>query len=145
MNSTTKKRPIIVTIIVIINILGWIATEALWVMLFINDKIPAIESMNSYYEKAYIGLVNGFAVSDLVWSNLILLISIIGLWKMSAWGWTAAFMGNTIWLYTITFTLVRDILTTITATTIFFSCFAGFAIFSTIYLWNSRRLFWSSH
>jgi len=64
------------------------------------------------------------------------------LWKIKPWGWTAAMMANTIWLYSMTFTLVRDLYIQLTAGTIFFLFFAGFAIFSTIYLWIKRDWFW---
>jgi hypothetical protein len=131
-----------VTIIVVINILGWITTEGVWAYFHFSGQIPEINSAYSYWEQAYIGLINGFTAADAIWSNLTLLISIIGLWRMKPWGWTAAMMANTIWLYSMTFTLVRDIYTQFTAGTIFFLFFAGFAIFSTIYLWIKRELFW---
>ena len=136
------KRPTTVTVIVIVNLIGWLTTEGIWVFLHLTGQIPAIESMGSFWEKSYIGLVNGFTVADAVWSNLTLLISIIGLWKMKDWGWTAAMMANTIWFYSMTFTLVRDIATGLTPATIFFSFFMAFATFSTVYLWKNRKFFW---
>jgi len=141
-SKKTKERPAIITIIVVINILGWIATEGVWVYFHLSGQIPEISSANTYWEQAYIGLINGFTAADAIWSNLSLLFSIIGLWRMKAWGWTAAMMANTIWLYSMTFTLVRDLYTQLTAGTIFFLFFAGFAIFSIIYLWIKRDLFW---
>lgn len=140
--GVVKKRPTGVTIIVIINILGWITTEGMWLMLHVSHQIPSVSAMNSFFERSYIGLVNGFTVADAVWSNITLLISIFGLWKMKDWGWTAAIMANIIWLYTMTFTTVRDLLVTITPGMIFFSIFALFAIISTLYLWKIRYLFW---
>lgn len=145
MNDKVRKRPTGVTIIAVVNILGWLTTEGLWVVLHITGQIPTVSSMNSYFEKSYIGLVNGFTISDLIWSNLTLLLSIIGLWKMKSWGWTAALMANTIWLYTMTFSLVRDLFITLTGTTVFFLSFALFALISTVYLWSRRELFWQEH
>jgi uncharacterized membrane protein (DUF2068 family) len=136
------QRPIVITIIVIVNIFGWITTEGMWAVLHLTHKIPSISDMHSFFEQSYIGLVNGFTIADAIWSNLTLLISIVGLWKMKAWGWTAAIMANIIWLYTMTFTIVRDILVIITPAMIFFTFFATFALFSTIYLWKTRYLFW---
>lgn len=137
-----KKRPVGVIIIVILNILGWVTTEGMWLMLHVTHQIPSVSAMHSYFEKSYIGLVNGFTVSDAIWSNITLLLSIVGLLKMKNWGWTAAMMANTIWLYTMTYTIVRDLLVTITSAMIFFSVFAFFALISTIYLWKKRYLFW---
>jgi len=142
MDNSVKVRPFGVTVIVMVNIFGWVTTEGLWAFLHLTNKIPAINEMNSYFEKSYIGLVNGFTIADLIWSNLTLLLSIFGLWKMKSWGWTAALMANTIWLYTMTFSLVRDFLLTLTGTTLFFIFFALFAFVSTIYLWRKRALFW---
>lgn len=136
-------RPPVVTAIVIINILGWFATEGVWVYFHLSGQIPPVSSGGSYFERAYFGLVNGFTAADAVWSNLFLLASIIGLWRMKPWGWTAAMMANTIWLYSMTFTLVRDLLTSLTAGTVFFLVFAVFAAFSTVYLWLRRALFWN--
>lgn len=140
--EAVRKRPRVVTVIIIINILGWITTEGMWFMLHITHQIPPVASMHSYFEKSYIGLANGFTVADAVWSNITLLISIVGLWKMENWGWTAAMMANIIWLYTSTFTIVRDLLVSITPAMIFFSVFAFLALLSTIYLWKTRYLFW---
>ncbi|HYE12771.1 MAG TPA: hypothetical protein VEF53_21640 [Patescibacteria group bacterium] len=142
--KATQKRPAWVTVIVIVNVFGWITTEGMWVVLHLTNKIPAISVMNSFFERSYIGLVNGFTIADAIWSNLSLLFSIVGLWKMKAWGWAAAIMANTIWLYSMTFTIVRDLLVTITPAMIFFSFFAIFALVSTIYLWNNRYLFWQN-
>jgi hypothetical protein len=135
-------RPSFVTVIVIINIIGWFATEGVWVYLHLTGQIPSIDSAVSYWERAYFGLVNGFTVADAIWSNLSLIFSIIGLWRMKAWGWVAAIMANTIWLYSMSFSLVRDLYIGLTPGTAFFLIFAIFAGCSTIYLWIKRDLFW---
>lgn len=98
--------------------------------------------MNSYWERVYIKLIQGFTTADAIWSTLFLLVSIIGLWKMKEWGRTAAFMANTIWFYSMTFTLVRNLTTGLTGPTIFSLFFMAFAAFSTVYLWIHRGLFW---
>lgn len=100
--------------------------------------------MNSFWEKSYIGLVNGFTVADAIWSNQTIIVAIIGLWKMKPWGWTAAIMSNTIWVYTMTFTFVRDFMVTITFGMVFLSVFALLSSISTIYLWRNRKLFWAN-
>lgn len=141
--KNSRVRPKLVTLIVIVNIIGWLTTEGVWIYFHLSGQIPHIDVANSYWEAAYIGLVNGFTTADAIWSNLSLLLSIIGLWHMKAWGWTAAIMANTIWLYSMTFTLVRDLYIGLTAGTAFFLFFAAFAIFSTIYLWKVRDLFWA--
>ncbi len=142
--KTTENitRPRLVTLIVMVNAVGWLTTEGVWAYFHFSGQIPALASMNSYWERAYLGLVNGFTAADAIWSNLTLLFSIIGLWKMKSWGWTAAIMANTIWFYSMTFTFVRDLLTGLTAGTAFFMLFFAFAVFSSIYLWRKRRLFW---
>jgi len=61
---------------------------------------------------------------------------------MNPWGWTAAVMAKTIWLYSMIFSLVRDAFPSLTAGTVFFLFFAAFAVFITDYLWQKRRLFW---
>jgi hypothetical protein len=141
--ATSHKRPRVVAIIVIANLLGWLTTEGLWVYLHMTGQIPPIVQMQSFFERSYIGLVLGFTVADFLWSNLLLLASIIGLWRMRSWGWTAALMANTIWVYTMTVTLVRDMMVTLTAGMLFFLGFAVFALLSSIYLWWQRSLFWT--
>lgn len=142
-NNIAQKRNTVITIIVIVNIFGWITTEGIWAFLHFSNQIPPIASASSYWEKSYIGLVNGFTAADAIWSNLTLLFSIIGLWRMKDWGWTAALMANTIWFYSMTFTLVRDLMVGMTGATIFFLFFVAFAAFSTVYLWLKRDMFWS--
>lgn len=138
---SSVKRPSFVTVIVIVNIFGWITTEGIWVYFHLTGQIPPIEAANSYWEMAYIWLINGFTTADAIWSNLSLLFSIIGLWRMKAWGWLAAIMANTIWLYPMTFSLVRDFYIGLTPGTAFFLVFAIFAGISTVYLWKNRNLF----
>jgi hypothetical protein len=139
------KRPKGVTAVIVFCVFGWITTEGLWAYLHITDQIPAISSMNSFWERSYIGLVNGFTAADAIWSNLTIIVAIVGLWKMKPWGWTAAIMSNTIWVYTMTFTLVRDLMVTITFGMVFFLFFAFLAIISTIYLWRIRKVFWNNN
>ena len=67
------KCPVLVKAIVIVNILGWLSIEGVWIYLRLNGQIPAIHEMDSCWEKAYIGLVKGFTVADAVWSNIFLL------------------------------------------------------------------------
>jgi hypothetical protein len=62
--------------------------------------------------------------------------------RMRARGWTAALMANSIWIYSLTFTLVRDLHVGLTAGTVFFLAFALFAMVSTAYLWVRRSWFW---
>jgi hypothetical protein len=145
MNENIKVkgfRPVIVTLIVFVNIFGWLTTEGVWVYLHASGQIPPASGMENYFSRAYIGLVNGFTIADAIWSNLTLLLSIFGLWKMKDWGWITAMMANTIWFYSMTFTFVRDLTTGLTGFTVFFLFFMAFAMFSSIYLWKNRRLFW---
>lgn len=141
-NKRKIIRPSIVTLIVIVNIFGWLTTEGAWVYLHSSGQIPPASGMENYWSKAYIGLVNGFTTADAIWSNFSLLFSIFGLWKMKDWGWTAAIMANTIWFYSMTVTFIRDLTTGLTGFTVFFLFFMGFAMFSSLYLWKNRKLFW---
>lgn len=143
--KTHIKRPLGVNVVIIFSILGWITTEGMWLYLHLTSQIPSVASMHSYFEKSYIGLVNGFTAADAILSNLTILLSIIGLWKMKPWGWTSAMMVNAIWVYTMIFTLVRDLMVEITFGMVFFSVFAVGAIIITIYLWRKRSLFWNEN
>jgi len=134
MNDGKLSRPTLVTVIAIVNIIGWITTEGAWIYIHLSGQLPAPAQMDSYFAKANIGLLHGFTTADAIWSNLTLFFSIIGLWKMKDWGWTAAIMAITIWFYSMTFTLVRDMTTGLTGFTLFFLFFMVFAGFSTIYI-----------
>jgi hypothetical protein len=116
---------------------GWLTTEGIWAYLHFTGQIPPVSAMGSFWERSYIGLVNGFTVADAVWSNLTLLFSIIG-------GWTAAIMANTIWFYSMTFTFVRDLMVGLTGATVFFLFFMAFAAVSTVYLWV-REIYFGDH
>lgn len=141
--SGPRTRPLTVTVIVVVSAFGWLATEGYWLYLHLTEQIPAITETMSYWERSYLGLARGFAAADLIWSNLALVVSVIGLWRMRAWGWTAAMMANTIWIYTSTFTLVRDLYVGITGGMVFFLAFALFAVWATVVLWRERARFWS--
>ena len=138
----SSKRPLGVTIVAGVNALGWFATLGFWLALHLEQRIPVQAAATSYWEHAYVGTIRGFAVADSLWSNALLLASVVGLWSLRPWGWTTALMANAIWIYSMTVAIVRDLLTQVTAGMVFFVPFALFALGSSVYLWRQRQRFW---
>jgi hypothetical protein len=80
-------------------------------------------------------------IGDIAFSAPLLLLGTIGLWKPHAWGWTAAQMVNILWIYSMTI-IMRDDYTSFSPGGLLFTPFVPAAVWSMIYLWKQRRLFW---
>jgi len=102
--------------------------------------ITGITSLPLTWPQSDIALIYGFAASDLVWSQLFSFLTVIGLWKMKSWGWTAAMMVNAIWI--MIYSIVRALLWTFSYEILLFTPFAVYAGIASIYLWRIRDLFW---
>lgn len=140
----SRGRPAAVVAIVVVAAVGWVTTVSPWVWVHLSDQLPAPSVGASYWERSFLGLVRGLATVDAIWSNLFLAAGAIGLCRMRAWGWTAMLMGNAIWLYTATFTVMRDLYVGVTDATLFFLPFTLFALGSSVYLWRRRGRFFAS-
>jgi hypothetical protein len=132
-------RPKSVTVMATITLVGWIATVAAWVPVITGGTPPL-----SSWPLSYVGMIWGFVSSDLVWSQMFSAIAVVGLWKMKNWGWAAALMINTIWIYTMTLSLVRALLWRVSFEILFFTPFMIYAIIASLYLWKIRGAFWKA-
>jgi hypothetical protein len=135
--KTVFARPRVITAMAIITLIGWMATVGSWV-----PVITGITPLPSTWEKSYVGMIWGFVTSDLVWSQLFSVIAVVGLWKMKNWGWVYAMMINSIWIYTMTLSLVRAMIWEVSFEILFFTPFIVYAIVASVYLWKTRNDFW---
>lgn len=84
----------------------------------------------------------GIGVADLLWSVPVLLLGSFGLYKKMAIGWLAAQMAHILYFYSMTFVVVRDLLSgKISPGTYIFMPFTLFAIWATYFLWQNRSDF----
>ena len=134
-----KVRPKSVTAMAIVTLVGWIATVASWIPVVTGSTpIPAD------WPQSYTGLIWGFVASDFIWSQVFSALAVFGLWKMKRWGWAAALMVNTIWIYTMTFSTVRAFLWQMSYEIFLFMPFTVYALIASVYLWKIRDLFWKN-
>lgn len=134
------SRPRGVTLIAIVNAGATVITLAFWFLvhqrLFQPDVLATLG-------RASVASTLGFMIADLVWAVPLLIVSVPGLWRSRAWGWTAAQMANILWLYPLTAGWSRDLyLGSISPGNMLFLPFALFSVWATIYLWQTRYLFW---
>ncbi|GAA6621791.1 hypothetical protein [Scytonema sp. NUACC26] len=139
--DTRSLRPLGVTVIAIINGVATIITLGFWFLviqrLFINKNLPIA------LDKASAASTLGFIVADITWAVPMLVMSVPGLWRLTSWGWTAAQMANILWFYSLTSAWTRDLyLGSISPGNLLFLPFALFSIWTTIYLWMQRNIFW---
>ncbi len=137
-------RPTGVTAIAIINGISFILTVAFWGMVAINKLVPFPNELSIMSERASAAVTWGFLVGDIIFSAPLLLLATVGLWRPSAWGWTAAQMANILWIYSMTVVLMRDAFTVLSPGGMLFLPFALIAVWATGYLWKHRHLFWDS-
>lgn len=134
-----SARPRSVTAMVFFTLVGWIATVASWIpVITVSTPLPAS------WPQSYTGLIWGFVASDFIWSQGFSALAVVGLWRMKSWGWACALMVNTIWIYTMTFSIVRAFLWQMSFEIFLFTPFTVYAVVASVYLWKIRDVFWKN-
>ena len=136
-----ELRPVGVSVIVVITLVGWLGMAVFWATLYVTDRIPSFDAVTTQWERSFVALVYGFSAADWVWTQLLSLAAIVGLWRLRAWGWTAAMMLNALWVYIMTFRLVHDLVAGVALGTAVFGLFGVYCLVATFYLWRKRALF----
>lgn len=138
--ETFSFRLLGITIIAIVNSIATVVTLAFWILVL--SRFFGGTNLHVVLEKASVASTLGFIVADFVWAIPILIISVVGLWRLRFWGWVAAQLANILWFYSLTAAWVRDLyLGNISPGNLVFLPFGLFAMWSTVYLWKVRNLF----
>lgn len=128
-------------LIAIVNGIAAIITGLFWILGLFSDKLPSPSQASTLAEAAATATTTGFLIADLVFALPLLVLSAIGIWRKTSWGWVVTFMVNILWCYSLMVVFIRDIYSTVSPGLILFSPFVPFAIWSSIYLWRNRRHF----
>ena len=128
-------------LIAIVYGIAAIITGLFWILGLISDRLPSPSQASTLAEAAAAATTTGFLIADLVFALPLLVLSAIGIWRKTSWGWVVTFMVNILWCYSLTVVFIRDIYSTVSPGLILFSPFVPFAIWSSVYLWQKRRLF----
>jgi len=88
--SGTIDRPGGVTVIAIVNSFAAVLTLLFWGFVFL--RMFAVAEPPRAMDTGSMATIFGFMVGDLIWAELVLIVSVIGLWRLRAWGWLAAQM-----------------------------------------------------
>ncbi|OUL29217.1 hypothetical protein [Nostoc sp. 106C] len=138
--KTPSLRPLAVTIIVIVNSVATVITLGFWFL--VQQRLFGSENLGIALDKTSVASTLGFMVADILWAVPMLIISVPGLWRLCAWGWTAAQMANILWFYSLTSAWTRDLYVgSISSGNLLFLLFAVLSVWATIYLWMQRHLF----
>ncbi len=137
------RRPTGLTVIAIINALGFVITLLFWGTVYFGNLVPLPGTFAILTERANAATTYGFMIGDIVWSLPLLFFATIGLWQPRPWGWMCAQMVNALWVYSLTVIWMRDAYTTVSPGALLFTPFALFAVWATYYLWKYRDLFWA--
>jgi len=140
-----KKRPFGVGFIAVVNGIAFLTTLLFWGLVFIRHAVPFPSELSDIVGKANAATTYGFMICDTVYSLPLLFIGTFGIWRMSSLGWTAAQMANILWIYSITLILIRDLNSKLSPGGVIFIPFAVISVWSIIYLWKQRDLFWGKY
>jgi len=139
-NRLIYNRTTWIKVIVFINGIAAILHLFFWITAFI--KLPAITSTENVADQINLATTYGFGIADFLWSVPLLLIGSIGLWKKTGIGWLAALLANSMYWYSLTVVIIRDLLSdSISPGTILFLPFALVSFWISYFLWNSRSIF----
>jgi len=136
-------RPIGITVNAIINGVAFLLTLLFWGAVAFSGLVPYPSEVSGIPERANAATTWGFLIGDIAFSAPLLFLATIGLWRPRAWGWTAAQMVNILWIYSMTIIIMRDAYTSFSPGGVLFIPFVPAAVWSMIYLWRKREIFWS--
>ena len=115
-------------LIAIIYGIAAIITGLFWILGLFSDRLPSPSQASTLAEAAATATTTGFLIADLIYALPLLVLSAIGIWRKTSWGWVVTFMVNILWCYSLTVVFIRDIYSTISPGLILFSPFVPFAI-----------------
>jgi hypothetical protein len=134
-----------IKVVAVINGIGFGLTLIFWLLGLVSGVLPNPSRLATIAERGNAATTFGFMIADFIWAVPLLFLGTIGVWRRSPWGWMAANMVNILWCYSLTVILIRDSYTRISPGGILFLPFVPFAIWSTIYLWKRRGVFFSQN
>lgn len=137
-----SKRSIFITLIVALNLIGWISVLAIRLYNYYRFQLPVAQQPDSFTDKILLACETQLTSADFIWFSLSILFSAIGLWNMKSWGWGAAIMANTTWMYSMTLIVTKNLSYSTHFEVYFFLTFTLIALLSTLYLWKNRYIFW---
>ncbi len=133
-----RSRPIIV--IAVVNALGALLTVAFWGVVWFRVFMP--DTPPPGLDSGSISTTFGFLVADLSWATILLVLSVIGLLRLRAWGWILAQLVNILWLYSMTVIWCRDLYAGQASPGAFvFLPFVPFSAWAFVALWKVREQF----
>lgn len=104
----------------------------------LGHLVPTLNTSN----QAALATTLGIGVADLLWAVPLLLLGSIQLYRQKAIGWLSAQMAHILYFYSMTFVIVRDILSgQLSPGTFVFLPFTLFAVWATYYLWKQKSEF----
>jgi len=139
--ETRTKRTAAITFLAVVNGIAFVVTIFFWGVVYFKNIVPLPGELVGAAERANAATTYGFLVGDILWSAPLLCLATVGLWRQRFWGWTAAQMANTLWVYSMTIIWMRDAHTAASPGTYLFTPFALVAVWATYYLWHHRTLF----
>lgn len=133
-------KPRSIVVIAVVNAVGAILTVAFWGLVLFRVFMPDVPPPG--LDSGSVSTTFGFLVADLSWATVLLVLSVIGLIRLRAWGWLLAQMVNILWLYSMTVIWCRDIhANQISPGALVFLPFVPFSVWATLALWKYRQAF----
>ena len=125
-----KKVPLGLIVISVVMFFAAVAIDIFWLARFVGKAFPSTMPVNP-------AVYNAMAAPDIILS-IFLYVSTFGLIKLKKYGFVASLVAMGMWLFDSLFVL--GITKSIKLNIVVFSLF--FAVFTIVYLWRKRELFW---
>ena len=105
--DSSPKRPRGITFLAIVNLVAFVVTVMFWAFV-LGQLVPQAGQPGIAPRASECCITYGFMLGDVLYSVPLLVLAGIGLWRLRSWGWLAAQMANTLWIYSMTVILLRD-------------------------------------
>jgi len=125
-----KKVPLGLIVISVVMFFAAVAIDIFWLARFVGKAFSSTMPVNP-------AVYNAMAAPDIILS-IFLYVSTFGLIKLKKYGFVASLVAMGMWLFDSLFVL--GITKSIKLNIVVFSLF--FAVFTIVYLWRKRELFW---
>lgn len=137
-----SKRSFAITLIAVLQCLGWMVFSGIKVSHHLNRGLPDIIRENAVLTNAYNAIATEFTQIGFIWFTITTILSFLGLFNMKSWGWACAIVANALWISSVALSFDQNIYMNTIFEKFFFIFFALFALLSSLYLWIKRFSFW---
>ncbi len=136
------KRNKMIAAIAIFQLLAWVLYLIQNITAYLQFNLSEASVAVSFLMKMGLAFVHVFSQVHFIWFTLSSVLGIVGLMNVKSWGWAMALITNSLYIFIILTAYYEKTFSDNPFEKISLTFLIIFLIFSSIYLWVKRFVFW---